>query len=56
MKIEVLVEKTLSRVVTVDADSPHDGVEEVRKMYDREEIILDESDFDGEVEISEMEK
>ena len=53
MKVDVLVEETLSRVVTVEVDSPHEAVEKVRGMYNREEIVLDESDFDGEVLIEE---
>jgi hypothetical protein len=56
MKVKVLVEETLSRTVEVEADSPDDAVEMVRQQYNREEIVLDESDFDGEVLIQEMEE
>jgi len=54
MKFDILVEETLSRVVEVEADSPHDAEQKVRAMYNREEIVLDESDFDGEVLIEEV--
>lgn len=49
MKFDITVIETLSRTVSVDAENYDDALEKVEKMYDRQEIILDSSDFKGKV-------
>lgn len=44
-KFEVNVEETLSRVVTVEAETMADAIELVHKQYHNEEIVLDSSDY-----------
>lgn len=55
MKIDILVEETLSRVVTVEAKDSDEAYFKVKQMYDDEEIVLDAEDFSG-VEIMEVKK
>jgi len=47
MKIQVLVTETLSRKVEVEADSYDDAASKVREMYNKEEIVLDDGDYEG---------
>ena len=44
-KYKVLVEETLSRIVEVEAKDESEAEDIVNKMYDNEEIILDNSDL-----------
>jgi len=53
MKINIEVKEILTRVVTVDAETVNDAISKVEDMYFREEVILDYTDFDGNVEIEE---
>ncbi len=49
MKFDITVIETLSRGVTVDAESYNEALKKVKKMYDDQEIVLDASDFKGKV-------
>lgn len=49
MKYDITVIETLSRTVSVEAESYNDALEKVEDMYDRQEIILDSSDFKGKI-------
>lgn len=49
MKYDITVIETLSKTVTVDAEDYDEALEKVENMYDRQEIILDSSDFRGKV-------
>jgi hypothetical protein len=42
-KIEV--KETLSRIIEIDANSIDEALEDVQKIYKKEEIILDSDDF-----------
>ena len=45
--VRVSVMETLERVIEVEADSIQDAVDEVQKMYDDQEIVLEARDFAG---------
>ena len=47
----VEVEETLRKVVYVDAINQHEAERIVNDMYDREEIVLDYADYDGDITI-----
>lgn len=49
MKFDITIIETLSRTVSVDAENYNEALEKVEDMYDRQEIILDSSDFEGKV-------
>lgn len=49
MKFDITVIETLSRTVSVDAENYDEALEKVEEMYNRQEIILDSSDFKGKV-------
>lgn len=49
MRFDITVIETLSRTVSVDAENYDDALEKVEEMYDRQEIILDSSDFKDRV-------
>lgn len=49
MKFDITVIETLSRTIPVDAENYDEDIEKVEDMYDRQEIILDSSDFKGKV-------
>ena len=44
----VSVTETLNKVVSVDAESEKDALEQVQKAYDDSVIVLDSDDFCGE--------
>ena len=48
MRFDITVIETLSRTVSVDAENYDDALE-IEDMYDRQEIVLDSSDFKGKV-------
>lgn len=52
MKFPIEVKETLRRIVSVEADSYDEALEKVEVMYRNGDIILDDSDFEGEPEIS----
>lgn len=45
MSYSIVITETLSRVVSVDAESPDGAVEKVRSLYHESEIVLDSSNF-----------
>lgn len=49
MKFDITVIETLSRTISVDAENYDEALEKVEDMYDRQEIVLDSSDFKGKV-------
>lgn len=49
MKINVCVTEILSRIITIDVDSEDKAINTVEDMYKNGEIVLDYSDFDGNV-------
>jgi len=51
MDININIQETLSRTVTVKAESIEDAIVQVEEMYRNEEIVLDYADFDGKVKI-----
>jgi len=54
MKINIEVKETLTRVISVDAETVDDAISKVEDMYFREEVVLDYTDFDGDVKIEEI--
>ena len=56
MTFDILVEETLARKVTVEAESPADAIKKVDQMYQDGKIYLGLEDWDGDVEISEVEQ
>ncbi|MBA1421570.1 MAG: DpnD protein [Epsilonproteobacteria bacterium] len=56
MNININIQETLSRTVTVKAESIEDAVRQVEEMYKNEEIVLDYADFDGQVIIEKAEE
>jgi hypothetical protein len=44
-KFIIQVEEQLSRSVEVEATSEFEAISEVRRLYFKEEIVLDENDF-----------
>jgi len=51
MKIDIEVKETLIRIVTIDAETVDEAISKVEDMYFREEVVLDYTDFDGNVKI-----
>lgn len=49
MKFNITVIETLSRTVSIDAENYDEALEKVEDMYDKQEIILNSSDFIGKV-------
>jgi len=49
MLFDITIIETLSRTVLVDAENYDDALEIVEDKYDRQEIVLDSSDFKGKV-------
>jgi len=54
MKINIEVKETLTRIVSVNAETVDDAISKVEDMYFREEVVLDYADFDGNVEIKDI--
>lgn len=45
-RYKIYIKEALSRVVEIKAESSRDALEEVKRMYSNEEIILDDGDYD----------
>ena len=57
MKFDIEIKEELARVVTVEAETLGEAIDQVRDMYDKGEIVLDADDFVGkEVHSMEMDK
>lgn len=48
-EFEITIIETLSKSVTVEANNYDEALEKVEDMYEKEEIVLDSSDFRGKV-------
>ena len=46
-RFKIYIKETLSRIVEINAESSHDALEEVKRMYRNSEIVLDDGDYDG---------
>jgi hypothetical protein len=44
-KFKIEVKETLSRIIEIDANSIDEALDDVKKIYKKEEIILDSDDF-----------
>jgi len=55
MKIDIRVTEVLSKIVSVNASSLTDAFELVEDMYKAQEIVLDNSDFNGNLVIEKKE-
>lgn len=53
MKYDIEIREILSRVISVKSNSVDDAIDYIRDMYRKEEIVLDDSDFNGDVSIEE---
>lgn len=49
MKFKVLIEETLSKTIEVEAEDASAAGMKAERMWADEEVVLDESDFDGNV-------
>ncbi|QFR50216.1 hypothetical protein FJR48_10935 [Sulfurimonas lithotrophica] len=49
MKYEINITEVLSKTITVEASSEEEAVNIVSDMYNNEDIVLDYSDFNGDV-------
>jgi len=49
VSIDIKVIETLSKVITVQSNSEIEAIQQVEKMYNNEEIILDYADFNNNV-------
>jgi hypothetical protein len=56
MQIDVNISELLTRIITVEAMSVDEAISYVEEMYNKEEIVLDYSDFDGNTIIEESKK
>lgn len=45
MKYSVTIEETVSRTIEIEAESQQDAIDEVKKQYKNENIVLDGDDF-----------
>lgn len=45
-RYKIYIKETLSRIVEIKAESSRDALEEVKRMYRDEEIVLDNCDYD----------
>ncbi len=56
-KFDIEIKEELARVVTVEAETLGEAIDQVMDMYDKGEIVLDADDFVGkEVHSMEMDK
>jgi hypothetical protein len=56
MQIDVKISELLTRTNTVEAMSVDEAISYVEEIYNKEEIVLDYSDFDGKTIIEESKK
>jgi hypothetical protein len=55
MKIDIRITEILSKVITIDSSSVEEAIVKAKEMYKDEKIVLDSSDFDGNVIIEKKE-
>ena len=53
-KLDIEIKEELARVVTVEAETLGEAIDQVMDMYDKGEIVLDADDFVGK-EVHSME-
>lgn len=46
-KYQVEIKEILAKVVEVDADSESEAIDKVQKMHEKEDIVLNSSDYIG---------
>ncbi len=56
MKFNIAVIEKLERVIEIDANNLEEAIALVEEQYKKEEIILDYSDFDGNIIIENTNK
>ena len=56
MKFNIAIIEKLKRVIEIDADNLEEAISLVEEQYKKEEIILDYSDFDGNIIIENKNK
>ncbi|WP_428027188.1 DpnD/PcfM family protein [Arcobacter sp.] len=49
MKIDIKITETLSKIVSVKANSVAEAINKIEDKYNNEKIVLDYSDYDGNV-------
>lgn len=47
MKFEFEIEETLKRKVTIEAETEEAAIDEIKRKYKNEEIVLSADDYDG---------
>lgn len=47
MKFDITITETLLKTIIVEAENYDEALKIVQGMYDRQEIVLDSSDFQG---------
>jgi len=52
MEYSIRIEEKLSRIVNINAESEEDAIAFIEELYFKEKIVLDESDYDGQVMFS----
>lgn len=55
MKYKIVISEKLKRIIEVDKRTSDEAIEFIRNQYKDEKIVLDYSDFDGEVIIENQE-
>lgn len=55
MKYNVVISEKLQRVIEVNTITSNEAIELIKKQYQEEKIVLDYSDFNGEVIIENQE-
>ena len=54
MDYSIKIEEKLSRIVNIKAESEVDAIALIEELYFKEKIVLDESDYDGQVMFSKV--
>lgn len=54
MYFNIEISERLSRIVNIEANSLEEAIETAEQMYQNEDIVLDWTDFDGNVNIVEF--
>ncbi len=54
MQYKIEISERLSKVININANSLEEAIEIAAQMYQKEDIVLDWSDFDGNVNIVEF--
>jgi len=49
MKYSIKIEEKLARIINIEAESEDDAIALIEELYFKKKIVLDESDYDGQV-------